>query len=1396
MNTKNKKFKLGLMTAGILFASSSAFAASTTLVTQVPGKTVLGTSNSPSVNTDGSKIAFSSNSGVFVSDNQIINHIYLKNTLNNTFSRVSVSSNETPADRISFSPSISGNGDRVAFYSLAKNLVTIDPASTTNVFVRNISAGTTTLVSSSSAGIPANGENIEAIISKDGNFVVFSSTATNLTNLNTNNKRQIYVKNLSTGELEIVSLKNSTTAADQDSFSPSISSDGRYVSFASFASNLPSTNAGTYDVYVHDRTTNTTEIISAGANSHSVQTTISGNGRFVAFITLANNLTSGDTNNQIDVIYFDRKNQTMHRVDTPTQLANGASFNPRFSDNGRFLTFYSSASNLVSGDTNGRDDMFVYDLALNKMEIASIRADGNQTNANVDNITSISGNGLIASFASPDSLMAPGDTNNLYDIFTRHRDLPQNVKPTAKAASIAMQECSYGSAYVTLDGSSSTAPLDNGLSYTWTGPFGTLNGAINSVYLSVGTHSITLTVENDWGTSSTTQNVTVTDSQFPSVSAAAPVTKEATSSNGAAHSVVYSASDACNLVNSTVSPSPAYYPLGTTNVTVSATDGVGHTATATTAVTVEDTTAPVLSIPGNISVEANNIRSIINIGDASATDYFLKSVTNNAPADYPLDSTSVTWTATDTSGNSSSKVQTITVVDSTKPELTLPADKSFEATAALSTVDFGTASAYDIFPVTVSNNAPTQFPVGTTTVIWTATDANNNSASANQLITLSDSIPPVITAPANVIAEATGADTMLDLASATATDAVGIASISSDAPAAFPIGVTTVTWTATDKAGNSSSAIQTVTVQDTTAPVISTPVNVSVEASGKLSTVTFDAPTATDAVGVTNLTNDAPATFPVGITTITWTATDAAGNTSTATQTITVEDTTAPVISVPVNVEVEATAADSVVAYDAPTATDAVGVVNLTHNAPATFPVGTTTITWTATDAAGNSSTTDQTITVVDTTKPSITAPVNVTMEATAALSTVDYTTPVASDIVGVTSFTNDAPATFPVGTTIITWTAKDAAGNINTATQSVTVTDTTAPVISAPINAEVEATAFNSVVDFQAPVSTDLVGVTSFTNDAPASFPVGTTTVTWTAIDAVGNTTTATQTVKVNDTTPATLTIPADMNVEANGNPSSIANLGSAKAVDIVDGDISTNIVVTEPANGYQLGVNTVNYSITDKASNINSGTQRVTIVDTTTPAFSTSNNKSGTAASVIEVIATAELTEVSIGQATATDFYLKSVTNDHPSTLFPVGETVVTWTAEDTSGNKSTYTQTVRVSYKFNGFQAPLKDGGVYKAGRVIPVKINLTYADGTPVEVAQPQISVFQTSNQEVVGEALDISSVSAADNGTTMRYSNNGDYIYNLDTSIVGKGTYQISVLAHSGSNVNVINIALK
>jgi hypothetical protein len=153
-----------------------------------------------------------------------------------------------------------------------------------------------------------------------------------------------------------------------------------------------------------------------------------------------------------------------------------------------------------------------------------------------------------------------------------------------------------------------------------------------------------------------------------------------------------------------------------------------------------------------------------------------------------------------------------------------------------------------------------------------------------------DTTAPSITAPTAVSAEATGTLTEVTIGTATATDLVDpTPTITNDAPASYTVGITIVTWTATDDAGNSAKATQTVTVVDTTAPSITAPAAVSAEATGTLTEVTIGTATATDLVDPTpTITNDAPASYTVGVTIVTWTATDDAGNSATATQTVSI----------------------------------------------------------------------------------------------------------------------------------------------------------------------------------------------------------------------------------------------------------------------------------------------------------------------------------------------------------------------------------------------------------------------------------------------------------------------------------------------------------------------------
>ena len=392
------------------------------------------------------------------------------------------------------------------------------------------------------------------------------------------------------------------------------------------------------------------------------------------------------------------------------------------------------------------------------------------------------------------------------------------------------------------------------------------------------------------------------------------------------------------------------------------------------------------------------------------------------------------------------------------------------------------------------------------------TDANVDSALilSNMRITTStqsgmgvgDFLSPVVTAPADITVEATGATSAINLGTAFATDNVDLNPVTLPAPAGpFALGSTQITWSSTDAAGNVGSALQTVTVVDTTPPVISAPASATFAASSQsgLSAATASLATllvsasATDAVGVRSITNNAPVQFPIGTTQVTFTATDITGNVSTGFTDIIISAFVASVGGVAVangtdqippvvrligssEVTVLQTAA---VAAGAPAVlyADPGATVNDNFDGPTpaaisattsidTSIAGTTVLIYNATDLAGNTSQVVRIVHVVtpvagvDLLPPVVTLsplPTNATghdiMVAATNFTGIAITDPsltsfftltTAVDNVGGSglsgAITNDAPATIPVGKTVVTFTATDVAGNKGTATATITV--------------------------------------------------------------------------------------------------------------------------------------------------------------------------------------------------------------------------------------------------------------------------------------------------------------------------------------------------------------------
>ena len=353
-------------------------------------------------------------------------------------------------------------------------------------------------------------------------------------------------------------------------------------------------------------------------------------------------------------------------------------------------------------------------------------------------------------------------------------------------------------------------------------------------------------------------------------------------------------------------------------------------------------------------------------------------------AAYPKGVTTITWTATDAGGLTTTATQTVTVTDGESPSVTAPSNISArtDVGALTATVVVGEATAADNCPnVTIStsrsDNLPLSatFSIGVTTIQWIATDASGNTNSANQKITVVGNAPPVVTSPPNLAANTDPGvcAAVVNPGIATATDdAAGttVAGVRNDgAPltAAYPKGVTTILWTATDAEHLTSSASQTITVSDKQKPSVTPPSSVSVGNNHGLASaaVSVGSATAEDnchEVTVSGARSDGGALgalYPVGVTTITWTATDASGNSASGTQTITVSDIEPPTIIVPADIAVNATSSSGAVVTFAVNATDNVGVTSLScdHNSGSVFQIGYTSINCVASDAAGHTTT-------------------------------------------------------------------------------------------------------------------------------------------------------------------------------------------------------------------------------------------------------------------------------------------------------------------------------------------------------------------------------------------------------------------------------------------------------
>lgn len=376
--------------------------------------------------------------------------------------RVSISSQEKQADGNSFPPSLSAGGRFIAFQSGATNLVAGDTNARRDVFVRDRQAGTTRRVSLSSAEHQNNGASGAPALSTNGRFVAFDTTATNLLSGDTNRRRDVVVRDRKTGTTSRVSLADDEGQGHGQSYDASISAGGRYVVFSSYASDLvPGDDNRSLDVFVRDTKLGTTTLVSVSTSGELGEVggsspELSSDGRYVAFQSFSKNLVAHDTNRTDDVFVRDLARGTTRRVSVSSseKQASGGAYQPAISPRGRYVAFVAYSADLVRGDTNRSDDVFVRDRELGTTRRVSLTNAGRQANDSSQEPV-ISTQGRFVAFSSFASNLVLGDATRVMgrpedvrdeDVFLRDRKLGTTRMASVSTSGLKGDWGSYGPA--------------------------------------------------------------------------------------------------------------------------------------------------------------------------------------------------------------------------------------------------------------------------------------------------------------------------------------------------------------------------------------------------------------------------------------------------------------------------------------------------------------------------------------------------------------------------------------------------------------------------------------------------------------------------------------------------------------------------------------------------------------------------------------------------------------------------------------------------------------------------------------------------------------------------------------------------------------------------------------
>ncbi|WP_418511511.1 HYR domain-containing protein [Corallibacter sp.] len=875
-----------------------------------------------------------------------------------------------------------------------------------------------------------------------------------------------------------------------------------------------------------------------------------------------------------------------------------------------------------------------------------------------------------------------------------------------------------------------------------------------------GTTVVTWTYDDGNGNTTTqTQNVVIDDVTAPTPDTAtlADITTECEVTALTAPTATDNCGGTVTVTNDATLPISTQ---GTTVVTWTYDDGNGNTTTQTQNVVIDDVTAPTpdTATLADITTECE----VTALTAPTATDNCGGTVTVTNDATLPISTqgtTVVTWTYDDGNGNTTTQTQNVVIDDVTAPtpDTATLADITTECEVTALTAPTATDNCGGT--VTVTNDATLPISTqGTTVVTWTYDDGNGNTTTQTQNVVIDDVTAP--TPDTATLADITTECEVTALTAPTATDNCGgTVTVTNDAT--LPIstqGTTVVTWTYDDGNGNTTTQTQNVVIDDVTAPTPDTATLADITTECEVTALT--APTATDNCGGTvTVTNDA--TLPIstqGTTVVTWTYDDGNGNTTTQTQNVVIDDVTAPTPDTATLADI--TTECEVTALTAPTATDNCGgTVTVTNDA--TLPIstqGTTIVTWTYDDGNGNTATQTQNIVIDDVTAPTISCPSDIltTNEIGLCTAVVTYIAPTGSDNCGIFTINQIAGlpsgSAFPVGTTINTFEIVDTGGNITTCSFNVTVNDNEAPTITCPSTLVVNAdnNCESTTVVLSPPSTSDNCGIASVTNNAPSIFPLGNTTVTWTATDNSGLTSTCTQTVTVIDATPPTLTCPTPNALYLTDAGQCYSALSfTATASDNCNGaPILTYEVDGNPINfpfNFPVGTTTVNVIANDGNGQTTTCNFNVTVEDQEAPTMICQP-----LTITLDATGNASITATDIDNGSSDTCGISSLSIDQTNfDCSNIGNNTVTLTAIDNNGNAATCSTTVTIlDY-------------VQSATSTITASTSTTICQGTPVTFTSSNSNLGANPQYEWF-----VGGVSEGNNSPTFTTSglNNGDDVY--------------------------------